>query len=140
MHSSLGLQQWPAKRSSLSRTVCETGGTLPGIDRDPGFNPVSRDPEPFYPDPDPSRFEFKNPDFSGFYRNFKIFNLHDSLQFTYCKTSIRHATNNSRIFKIAKKLVYELISAANTEQFVQTAVCLKAPRWGRPFMGKNINK
>ena len=32
-----------------------------GIDRDPGFNPVSRDPEPFYPDP--SRFEFKIPDF-----------------------------------------------------------------------------
>ena len=90
-----------------------------GIDRDPGFNPVSRDPEPFYPDPDPSRFEFKIPDFSGFYRNFKISNLH-SLSLC-CKTSIRHATNNSQIFKIAKKLVYELISAANTDQFVPTA-------------------
>ena len=44
----------------------------PGIDRDPGFNPVSRDPEPFYPDPDPSRFEFKIPDFSGFYKNFQF--------------------------------------------------------------------
>ena len=54
----------------------------PGIDRDPGFNPVSRDPEPFYPDPDPSRFQFKIPDFSGFYKNFKISNLH-SLHIIY---------------------------------------------------------
>ena len=43
------------------------------------------------------------------------------LYIQYCKTSIHHATNNCQIFKIAKKLVYELISAANTEQFVQTA-------------------
>ena len=61
---------------------------VPGIDRDSGFNPVSRDPEPFYPDPDPSRFEFEIPDFSGFYKNFKISNLH-SLHIIYLSAGIR---------------------------------------------------
>ena len=35
------------------------------------------------------------------------------LGLNYCKTSNRRATKNSRIFKIAKQLVHELISAAN---------------------------
>ena len=72
--------------------------TCAGIDRDPGFNPVSRDPEPFYPDPDPSRFEFKIPDFSGFYRNFKISNLHSlhTVKHQFVTPLIRRKFSKSR--------------------------------------------
>ena len=71
--------------------------TCPGIDRDPGFNPGTRDPDPFYPDPDPSRFEFKIPDFSGFYENFKIFNLHSLHDIIYLSVGIHAVFFNKKL-------------------------------------------
>ena len=45
--------------------------------------------------------------------NRRIIRFFAAYVWAYCKTSIRRATNNSRIFKIAKELVHETISAAN---------------------------